>query len=199
MKKLKEDMLNKSKLLKRGWTNTMINKFLPVADEQRRNSLYKNAAPMSLYLVERILEIESSQAFKDEIVRTERRKQAAKRATSTKERDLLAEVDKLNFDIPVLDKSLLIKLACDNYDGIHYYKGKHANPDADPEFLDRIIVNYLRHVESKYEEALGANKGKVGVDDARFHIRKKVYDAIGELYPWLKDQCATQLKTRYKL
>jgi hypothetical protein len=54
MESSKKEYLVKSKLLERGWTNSLINKFLPEPDEIKKNPHYRKAAPMKLYLLEKI-------------------------------------------------------------------------------------------------------------------------------------------------
>jgi hypothetical protein len=48
----------------RGWTATAIRQFLGEHDEQRPNPQYPGAAPMRLYLTERVLEAEATKDFR---------------------------------------------------------------------------------------------------------------------------------------
>jgi hypothetical protein len=63
-------------------------------------------------------------------------------------------------------------------------------------FLERITVNYLRHVLSSYEGEIERVYGKVGMRQANKEISRKIYAAISEAYPWLKDECGRQLERK---
>lgn len=71
-----------------------------------------------------------------------------------------------------------------------------ATTDSDPAFLERIAVNYLRHVLSNYEKELAHVYGRMGVRQAYKEISRKVYDAISKGYPWLEEECRRQLKSK---
>jgi hypothetical protein len=53
----------KTELRKRGWTETLIDRFLPEPDEERVNPHYKSGPPMSLYLQDRVLKKEKNKTF----------------------------------------------------------------------------------------------------------------------------------------
>lgn len=197
--KNKTTYLSKSKIKERGWTDTLIRKFLPVHDTERPNPHYRKAPPMLLYLEERVLEAEQSPAFKESVDKGLKRKLGAKKAVDAKKSHLLEEIENLTIEVPYLDKATLLKKACEHYYTIWSHLGskeKYASLNAGEAFLHRIVVNYLRHAVSSYEQALAQTAGRVGRKDAGFLIRKKVYGAIAEKYPWLKLECDSQLKTR---
>lgn len=75
----------------------------------------------------------------------------------------------------------------ENYDFIP------ANSKSDRIFLNRIIVNYLRHNLSDYDSKLGDIFGRVGTSEAYRIINEKIYSKIAEVYPELKDECDNQL------
>lgn len=70
----------------------------------------------------------------------------------------------------------------------------YASEHSDPEFLERIRVNYLRHNSCRYEHHLEMIAGRVGTKDAYLEIKEKVLDAIAEVYPWLGAECLRQEK-----
>lgn len=66
--------MTKQMLKKRGWTETLISRFLSYPDEEEPNPVRKGGAPMQLYLKSRIREIESSEAFEKAIKAVEKRR-----------------------------------------------------------------------------------------------------------------------------
>ena len=48
---------------KRGWTDMMIKKFLPTCDLEKKNPHYRHAAPILLYSMEKVEQIENSIDF----------------------------------------------------------------------------------------------------------------------------------------
>jgi hypothetical protein len=58
----------------RGWTESLINRFLPEPCEIKPNPYYDSAPPMLLYSLDRVLTIESSEEFKAEKEKADKRK-----------------------------------------------------------------------------------------------------------------------------
>ena len=71
-----------------------------------------------------------------------------------------------------------------------------ATTDSDSVFLNRVIVNYLRHNLSNYDSKLDDIFGKVGKSEAYRIINTKIYAKIAEVYPVLKDECDNQLMSK---
>ena len=107
------------------------------------------------------------------------------KAVATKERKIQEYVDGIIITLPTLTKEDLIKNACEHYNSINFWNGKHASPSDSDEFLDRIADNYLRHTQSNYHEHLSAIAGKVGCEGAYHAIRSKIDSAIRTQYPFL--------------
>lgn len=72
----------------------------------------------------------------------------------------------------------------------------HASVDSEPHFLDRIVVNYLRHECSDYDALLAWLGGRVGVREAEHAVRGRVYDEIARAHPVLAAECARQEERR---
>lgn len=64
-----------------------------------------------------------------------------------------------------------------------------------PNQLERICVNYIRHQLTNYDGLMNSAR-RQGARDAYLLISKKVFDAIGEAYPWLASECAAQYAER---
>jgi len=78
-------------------------------------------------------------------------------------------------------------------DGDGRFSFTPASPESDSLFLERISVNYLRHVLSNYERELARVYGRVGVKQCYIEISRKVYAAISAAYHWLKNECQRHL------
>lgn len=78
------DLLAKSDLKKRGWTDSLIKRFLPEPDEIRPNPKYRSAAPMILYLAARVAAIEADCDFQAAMTETKCRQDHVARAVKTK-------------------------------------------------------------------------------------------------------------------
>lgn len=190
----KQQFIIKSKLLERGWTSATIYKFMSEPDQTKRNPHYKNAAPMKLYLLDRVEQIEATDQFKIEKEKSIERKQAAKKAVFTKTANTMAYVEQeVDVKVPHLSKENLISAACESYNDWHHETdGDVITKDSDLLVLHRIMVNYLRHEMTEYDYHLGEVYGKVGIGVAYLAIRKKVLDAIAKEYPWLSKECNRQ-------
>jgi hypothetical protein len=92
-----------------------------------------------------------------------------------------------------------VKRVCAAYNELWAERGDYercASPRDSPEFIHRIVVNYLRHELTAYEEELMSPAGRIGVRDAESMIRRRVYDAISAAYPMLAGECRAQREMR---
>jgi hypothetical protein len=66
-KRLEEKMITKASLEERGWTEKLINIFLPVPDFEKPNPMCRNAgAPMKLFILTKVEALEETEEFKKE-------------------------------------------------------------------------------------------------------------------------------------
>lgn len=188
----------KSTLKSRGWTERLIEKFAGNPDRVVRNPHSRKSSDMKLYLKSRIEDIEQQEIFKIELekslVRQKRRKDVVIKMKA-KTFDWANSLPKPEFELK--DQSKLIILACEHYNDLWSFRDefdKSASPNDDVNFINRITVNYLRHVCSDYEEYLFDSRGKVGAHEARILIKLFILKSIGDFYPWLKQECNNQAK-----
>lgn len=194
MKKYKKISLTKSEVKSRGWTDKLVEQFLPEPDEIKVNPIYKCASPMKLYNISRVKRIERTKKFQTALEESRGRRSGAKKAVATKLDKTRAYLDSLNIEVPKLSWAKLRKNACDSYNDHRWSFAdfEPANRDSDEHFLHRIMVNYLRHEMSSYEMNLGEVFGKVGVSEAYLEINRKIYDAIASQYGSLEEECKRQ-------
>jgi hypothetical protein len=194
----KKKLLTVPQLRECGWTDAMVRDLLGDPDELRRNPVYRSAAPMRLYAPDRVSAAEEDPAFAKRKSQAARRSAASAEAAWGKREELLAAAAAVPVTVPVLDREALIRAACASYNAWNFGREDYirAAPDSDPLFVERIVVNYLRHELTSYEAELGRLFGKVGRADATSVIRERVYGAIADAYPELAAECDRQVSRR---
>ena len=107
--------INKSLLKQRGWTESMIKTFLGDADAEKDNPIYKSAAPMKLYDMNKVLAAESDESFKERKNKAESRSKTMKDVADLKKQELLEQIELMTFKIKVISEENLIKNAIRSY------------------------------------------------------------------------------------
>jgi hypothetical protein len=176
----------------------MVRELLGEPDELRPNPVYRSAAPMRLWVLARTTAAEEDPAFAQRQESSRRRSAASAAVTARKREELIAKAASIPVRVPVIAQERLIRRACASYNALRADRADYtpATPGSDPEFLERITVNYLRHELTCYEDQLAALFGSVGRAEAEPVIRERVYDAIASAYPDLAGECARQLRDR---
>lgn len=199
----KEEYCSLAGLKARGWTDSAVRRFLPIPDKSAVNPHYKCAAPMKLYLIKRVETVENSPEYKDLILSSQKRRDAARRAALTKREVLLELVRNLIVSVEKIEYNELLRRAIQAYNEFHesiaFERGRDFLPatmSSDRGFLERIAVNHLRHEMSPYEDKLSEIYGKIGVSGAYPLLLEKIYRKISETYPNLKDECERQLSRK---
>src|SRR3990167_371939 len=198
---MNKEYITKSILKTKGWTDKGIDLFLQTHDKETKNPVFRTASPMKLYLKTRVEEIEQTKAFQEFQIGNEARKNGSKKSIETKKNKLLKEICDWKIHLKYKDIRDIRKNAIYSY---NKFKGEMveefgnydftpATTDSDSVFLNRVIVNYLRHNLSNYDSKLDDIFGKVGKSEAYRIINTKIYAKIAEVYPVLKDECDNQL------
>lgn len=184
----------------RGWTIGLIKKYLP-------NPCKKQTfrwGERFFYSEKRVLHIESQEYF------ARAQKKAAQKSLSASERIAVRRAQRLNFlenempvRVTVLPLDEVVRDAIDSYNVFHAYKSQFRDYDFLPasqssskSFLDRITVNYIRHNLTKYEAMLFNNCGKLARAETEPIIRRRVFRAVADAYPDLRNECFEQMKRR---
>lgn len=184
---------NKKELKDMGWTDAAIKKFLGEADDTKVNPMYKNAAPMQLYLDSRVKAVSRTQEYKDFMSKSAARKVAAKKAVKTKHDQLMEELENIEVTVTVLPKDKLLQFAIDSYNDWNWHRDvESASKNSDKAFLDRIQVNFIRHNLTEYDEHLYGIKGRVGIYFGVDRIRDVIFEEIAKAYPYLAHECKRQ-------
>lgn len=183
----KTEYISLSTLKERGWTDSIIKKMGLEPDKLVRNPHYRSASPMKLYALKRIEELEKSEQFIVLFSKAKPRKDAAKKAISTKIAKLFAYVDSIEIEVEYIPEPQLTRDAIDAYNMWQANRpsvangkreGFRAGKDSDKAFLARIKSNYIRHNLTNYNEILEDIKGQVGISEAYPELKKRVQDRI---------------------
>jgi hypothetical protein len=68
---------------------------------------------------------------------------------------------------------------------------------SDPDFLERITINSIRHHLTSYDTHLEQVVGQIGARQAGKMIRRRIYDEIAKAYPEYAEECQRQMQARY--
>jgi hypothetical protein len=197
--KIDKKYISKAGLKARGWTDSMIRRLLGDPDLTVRNPYYRKAPEMKLYLIERVNRIEGSDIFLELKEKSMKRREAMKKVAKMKESELLKYVDSIEIEVEKMEIEKIKKLAIENY---NFHQGEidhienmiFSEKDLDNAFLSRIMVNYIRHNLTNYEDLLEELEGKVGKINAYIKLKNKILKKIAEVYPDLKDECYNQMR-----
>lgn len=189
----------------RGWTKSLIKKFLPKPDHIK-NFRYGCAY---FYGQIHVAEIEQSVEFRELQIKALKRRESAIRGLADRRKEYL---DYLENRMPVRVKELaegeLIERAITSYNNRQMYKAWRkyergygdefrifeADQNSDPQFLERITVNFIRHRLTSYDNLLANTHGKLSKQTAIDIIQRRVFTAMVDVYPEyrneIKRQCA---------
>lgn len=195
------EYVTKTALKKKGWTDKGINLFLKTHDKEAKNPVYRSASPMKLYSTKKVEKIEQGKDFQEFQSKNVLKKEGSKNAVETKRQNVLKEIAAWKIQLEHRGMESIKRSAIYSYNQFKREKAEEfdnfdfipANSKSDPLFLNRIIVNYLRHVLSNYDDKLEELFGRVGKSEAYRLVNTKIYSKIAEIYPELKDECDNQL------
>ena len=178
--------LTQSDLIARGWTKTLIERYLGDPDALKTNPNYKSGPPMRLFAVSRVEETETRirPEFEKVIALRERRSRSALQAAQ-RNRDTLGEWARtVKIELPRTKPDKLIKEAIEHYNErqIERDRDRTASLGDSWEFLRRITCNYVRHCLTDYEKQLDDIGGKVGNKKAYQILRNRLNRAIKKQY-----------------
>lgn len=196
------ERLTTTALKARGWTDSLIKRFLTEPDATAVNPHYKSGPPMRLYLLTRVQAVESSAEYQEASAKNAGLRSGARKAVESKLDRMRQHLEAVEPpQLPTLTDVELQAEAIDHYNDRQaersWLRGgmgefRPADDSSDPAFLARITVNFVRHQLSRYEAELDAVAGKTGAVMARPKIRSLILKAIADAYPWLADECKRQ-------
>ncbi len=190
-------------LKERGWMAALVKQFLGEPDTLKPNPFYRKAAPMQLYSPARVEQAESQEEWKQAKARASLRSQSSKTMAARKAAGLVERAEQMQITVHRLPTETVIEQAIASYNAhnweIAWRHGdawEKATERSDPDFLERLTVNYIRHHLTSYDTHLEQVAGQIGVRQAGKVIRRCIYDEIAKAYPEYAEECQRQMQAR---
>ncbi|MFB5652819.1 hypothetical protein ACE5IS_19435 [Leptospira wolffii] len=184
----KYDYLSISKIKERsGWSPAARKKFLGEPDKEYPNPHGLSSAPVKLFSIKRIEEIESSELFVEFARKNKKRILGAIKAVEKKKEILRKKIQETEFKIEALPIRELFKRAFYHYNHYQTFLGseRQVSVSSDKSLKKRLILNYVRHRLTNYDDVLLELRRKVGKERAYSELRNKLDQVILETYSWL--------------
>ena len=189
----------------RGWTKSLIKRFLPEPHSTKNLGRY---CVQYLYGQNTVGEIEATDEFKELQTKALNRRVAGIKSAQKRKVEYLDYL-KNRMPVRVVVKPLdeVKQDACNSYNVNAMYRSQFqsdyddyswrpASLKSDDVFLERITVNYIRHNLTRYDGLLRRLKGKQAKEEAHEIIQRRVFEAIAEHYPDLREECDRQMIRR---
>lgn len=194
--------ITQSAILERGWTKSLINRFLP-EPVLKKNPKYACAAPMKLWEEEKVIEVERTDAFIAALTKLEKRRESAILVAHRKRAALVdAMVEAADeVEIEMLDDETLRRAALESQRAWYEYQDDlcgngwsyHDVENACEDVINRWVVNYIRHNLIDYDEKLRDIKGKIGVSIGYSTYKNLILKRIAQVYPKYAKECYRQI------
>lgn len=194
-------LVTKSTLNDRGWTAGLLKKWGLTPDLYVKNPHYKRAGDMALYSLNRVTRVEKDDDVATDLTRIlekrPARQEAALQAADTRlkrDRGALEKekeefqifLDGLDLNVPEWSVSELLSRTVKHYNDFHY--GRNCTIGDDPNFLARIVYNYLRHDCTNYDQLIRLYPDSWKYDQIRARVDEafsaKYSDLVAQIGEW---------------
>ena len=193
-------MITQTGILERGWTKSMITKFLPEPAHMSNNP-YNKIYPVKLWFLETVEEAEKTEPFQTALekakVRQAAGQAAAKKGYATKVENLRKRLqsEANRMEVEILDDDELWKQVYE--DRLERSQDRYYDePDlysVPRETQERWIVNYIRHHLTNYDLVLSWCQNDVGMHVCYCGFKDAILRKIAEAYPKYADACRNQM------
>lgn len=190
-----DDTLYLSELRERGWSPAMVRDLLGEPDHPTVHTKRGRVKSAARWDIERVEAAEAGPGFAVRRAKAAVRSKAGKlsaekRAAATLEWARTVEIESL----PEMTIAFVLRAGMESW---RKRQRVYGFSDAPPS-PERAAVNWLRHQRTRYDDLLNdeARFGTVGIVEARWTIRRRVYAMIAERFPELKDECQAQIAVR---
>lgn len=192
-KKLDEKIIMKA-LIERGWTKSIVKKFYPDHEEH----WYKSDKVCYLYCLSIVKRIEASEDFKKAIVKSDVRRQTARKSRDERNNKLIEIINGMNIRVPTKNIDYLKREAIKAWEAWNTWKlmeGRRVEstkwePNYNSEESKRITCNYIRHELTNYDEMLAHFLNNFNKNEVYGPLHGKYLNAIYDKYPELKPKDA---------
>lgn len=171
-------MLNRSQILSRpGWNPTILRDLLGEPDQ--REPRQGPCPGSSLYDLDRVISVESSQLFKDAVAAAMHRAQATRKSARSKRKKLLASVASLPFSVMLMPINDLYRRVLQE-DDLSKFPMQTVKS-----WAAHYVLTQLTNIDKLNAEL----RGKVGWYDATEALEKRALREIAIAYPELAAAC----------
>ena len=193
----KNNYVSKAGLKARGWTDSLINQFLPKCDREARNPHYACAAKMKLYSLSKVESIEASDSFTEALGLIQMRKEHRAQVAIAKKRKMEDFIHSSELGIPEMGREELLVTALTEHNNLYHdlladYGRREIpqeyNPltlDSDPVLLAGIANRFLWSQVRDITDALRQRYGDKLLDEGLSIFHPRVNAIINSLYPWI--------------
>jgi len=191
----KGERLSASKVKERGWTDSLIQRFLGDADATAANPVFRSAAPVRLYDLKPVLCAEASPDWQAAKGAASKRSALSSQASVRRASDVVDKANRFKVTLPVLGDDVLFRRAVAHRNRVRSYREDFelaTMETVDESTLRRWAVNYLRHALTGYDSQIGRFAEKPGFRSAESITRSRIYGTIAATYPGLAEECRRQ-------
>jgi len=176
-----------TQLKERGWSDSMIRKFMPLPDEFLPNPYYPNSGHMRLYLKTRAGKIEKTEQFMSASLSASKRADMLNMCFEQKKGALSALAHQINIPDFTRDEASIMNSAALEFEmGRENYN--HSKDEQTKE-IHKIAINMLLEIQGPVIWQLDDFYHHQGVCEARKIVRQRILAKIIRTYPVLKDEC----------
>ena len=193
----KNDYVSKAGLKARGWTDSLINQFLPECDREARNPHYACAAKMKLYSLSKVESIEASDSFTEALGLIQMRKERRAQAAIAKKCKMADFIHSAELGIPEMGREELLVIALTEYNNLYHdllanygcreipHEYSPLTLDSDPVLLAGLANRYLWSQVPDLTDALRQRFGEKLLDEGLSIFHSRATAIIDNLYPWI--------------
>lgn len=195
-----------STLKERGWTKTLVERFLGEPDLEVDNPHHRYGYPMKLYRLERVAEVEQTEEWVQGREKAAKRQQAAAKAVKTKNAKIMQYVEQVSIHVQYMDLEVLADRIINRHNRKQERIAERRRLRGKPRIylpmlsreaksswlLERHLVNHIRHRLTTYENHLDKMFGQTGKALGYPILKKRVLAEIAKVYPDLAKECQRQ-------
>lgn len=187
-------MINKSTLKARGWTEAIIQQLLGEPDKTRRNP--RGRYPICLFEVPRVVAAEASPEFLSRQSAAKLRRERQLAIFKIKFEENLRLIGEMSVQVTSISREELTSRAISEYNSFNADREKGASADSDPEFIERICFNFVRHNLTRYDMAFEKTVRQAYRAELNYELQSRFADAIVEVYDWLSEAADKYLERK---
>lgn len=174
-----------------GWTETLIEKFLP-EPMLKPNYHGHSSPPMKLFYEDEVLAVMQTEDFKSEFEKVNKRRAAVQKGIDRKTANALEEITPLLETITVkiiTEKKVVAQAICEQE--CNFNSDEEFHRPKNPKVIARWAVSYIRKNLVDYDQRL--RELRYVTDETNRTVEEAIYEKIAAAYPVYADECRRQI------